>query len=438
MRKYILLLLMTLSLLGSAQNHWEPNYHQFPTNMSVIAVLQINGMEQRSDSLELGVFHGDDCRGSCILRYFEAPVNRYLFFLTAYGNNGDAFTFKLYDHITEQELDLVSSNEMSYQSNDVIGLVSNPYVFSFTGGDCNVSLVTDPLDSGTVEGGGVFLRGTYCSVTATPQEGGSFVAWKLGDDILSTEPSFSFNAVVDIELRACFVEPLPVFLITAVADPEAGGVVTGAGEYEQGATCVLEANPAEGYVFLHWTEAGAVVSEEPSYSFVVDSNRDLVACFEVPSVPVYYEIRLEMDPAEGGTVSGAGSYEEGTLCTVSVELHEHYRFMNWTENGVVVSEEPSYSFVVDSDRELVAQVEYIEVSSEDVAMPVVFPNPTHGKVQMDGMLNGLTHQEVGVYDVNGNLMLRSKACELDLSGLDDGVYYIRTGNGKTCKVVLIR
>lgn len=439
MKRNILLLLLLIPLIGLSQNHWVPNYHQFPTNMSVIAVLQINGIEQQSEALELGVFHGDECRGSCILHYFDAPVNRYMFFLTAYGNNGDPFTFKLYDHLTQQELDFVSSNEMTYYSNDVVGMVSNPYVFSFSGGECSVSLVTDPVDSGTVEGGGVYPCGSYCTVTATPIEGGSFVAWMLDDDTLTIEPAFSFNAVADIELRACFVEPLPVFMISAEADPEEGGIVDGIGEYELGSTCVLDATPSEGYVFLRWTEDGLTVSEDSSYEFVVESDRHLVACFEEPYIPEVFEIHLVMDPSEGGAVLGAGSYEEGSVCEVSVTLNDHYTFLNWTEDGEVVSVDSVYSFVVTGNRTLVAHVEYVSNSSEYAAVPVLFPNPTTGKVTVVVSSNPLeTLAEVLVFDVYGKTVLRSKESTIDLSGLEDGVYYVKVGNGKACKVVLSR
>ena len=62
------------------------------------------------------------------------------------------------------------------------------------------------------------------------------------------------------------------------------GTVTGAGEYEEGATATLTATAAEGYEFVNWTVGEEVVSTENPYSFVVTADVALVANFEL--VPV--------------------------------------------------------------------------------------------------------------------------------------------------------
>ena len=65
-------------------------------------------------------------------------------------------------------------------------------------------------------------------------------------------------------------------------------------------------------------------------------------------------IAVATDPLEGGAVSGAGTYEGGTLCTVIATPSEGYDFANWTENDNVVSYDSNYSFVVTGDRVLTA------------------------------------------------------------------------------------
>ena len=60
------------------------------------------------------------------------------------------------------------------------------------------------------------------------------------------------------------------------------------------------------------------------------------------------------NPVESGTVTGAGNYSAGQNCTVTATPNEGYSFVNWTENGVVVSEEATYSFIVTGNRNLVA------------------------------------------------------------------------------------
>ena len=67
-----------------------------------------------------------------------------------------------------------------------------------------------------------------------------------------------------------------------------------------------------------------------------------------------YYIDAASNPDEGGTVTGAGTYDEGSTCILMAIANEGYTFINWTENGVEVSTQATYSFTVTSNRNLVA------------------------------------------------------------------------------------
>lgn len=67
--------------------------------------------------------------------------------------------------------------------------------------------------------------------------------------------------------------------IEAVPNPVEGGTVTGNGLYWTGEECALTAEPADGYVFVNWTENGEEVSTANPYTFPVNGNRNLVANF---------------------------------------------------------------------------------------------------------------------------------------------------------------
>ncbi len=146
--------------------------------------------------------------------------------------------------------------------------------------------------------------------------------------------------------------------ITATVNPAGAGTVTGAGEYEEGAIATLVATANSGYEFVNWTEDGTEVSTNATYSFVVTEDRALVANFVVPVV--YYTITATVNPVGAGTVTGAGVYEEGTTATVAATALAGFYFVNWTENGTVVSTSETYSFVVNGDRYLVANFAQFE------------------------------------------------------------------------------
>ena len=67
-----------------------------------------------------------------------------------------------------------------------------------------------------------------------------------------------------------------------------------------------------------------------------------------------YNITISANPTSGGTVTGGGTYQEGTSCTVSATPATGYTFTNWTENGTQVSINANYTFTVTANRNLVA------------------------------------------------------------------------------------
>lgn len=65
-------------------------------------------------------------------------------------------------------------------------------------------------------------------------------------------------------------------------------------------------------------------------------------------------ISLTANPVLGGTVSGAGTFAQGSSVTVIASPLNGYSFANWTDNGVVVSSSSSYQFTMTGNRALVA------------------------------------------------------------------------------------
>ena len=76
------------------------------------------------------------------------------------------------------------------------------------------------------------------------------------------------------------------------------------------------------------------------------------------TTPTSYNINVSANPANGGTLSGGGTYTQGSNCTVTATANSGYTFTNWTENGNPVSTSASYTFTVVGDRTLVANFSY--------------------------------------------------------------------------------
>ena len=67
-----------------------------------------------------------------------------------------------------------------------------------------------------------------------------------------------------------------------------------------------------------------------------------------------FGINATPNSAEGGSVSGGGVYGAGVDCTLTAIPSSGYTFVNWIENGSIVSTNATYTFTVYHERTLVA------------------------------------------------------------------------------------
>lgn len=132
MKKVLLalgILLSSIMSFGQTQLHWQCDISQYADYMSVVAVVEIDDVEQTSTTLEIGAFCGTVCRGSKLATYFP-PTQRYIYQIPVYGSGSDMITFKLYDHVAGEEVDVTSSVALSWQK-DGYGRLATPYVIAF-------------------------------------------------------------------------------------------------------------------------------------------------------------------------------------------------------------------------------------------------------------------------------------------------------------------
>ena len=71
--------------------------------------------------------------------------------------------------------------------------------------------------------------------------------------------------------------------ITLSVNNQAGGTVTGDGNYTHGINATVVANPANGYIFSGWMVGSITASENPHYTFTVVKDLDLKAIFGFPT-----------------------------------------------------------------------------------------------------------------------------------------------------------
>lgn len=359
--KRLLFLLFIIALVfpmkAGVGTHWTFNDHM-ACSLNATIELFVNGESIRHEDYtqyyELGAFVDDECRSSYLPD--ETPElfgGGYLYQMTIYSEvtQGEEIYFRLFDHLSGQELDVTSSTTIVFIENYSYGDALEPYAIYLT------------------------------------------------------------------------IESVPTYYsILAYANPEEGGGINGAGSYEEGATCTLTATAKDGYSFDNWTKNGTIVSTESVYSFIVYESEEYVANFSLNS----YIISASAYPALGGIITGTGTYNYGETATLIITPNTNYTFRNWTENGTIVSENETFSFVVTDNRSLTANLNYYD-NIEDISSNslVVYPNPSSGKffIESEFVIN-----QIEIYDLSGKLLYHISAhsdkIEIDISNFLSGIYTI--------------
>lgn len=136
----------------------------------------------------------------------------------------------------------------------------------------------------------------------------------------------------------------------------------------------------------------------------------------ISAVP-YTKWNVEIHAGEGGSVTGSGTFEEGSVVTVrAIPESDRYRFVHWEENGVVVSTSEEYTFTLTADCSLIAVFERIQTEG-DITQEQPQITSVKGKLK-DGWLHfqvvlsqeteGAEGYEYQSLDSSGKKVLRTK------------------------------
>jgi M6 family metalloprotease-like protein len=185
--------------------------------------------------------------------------------------------------------------------------------------------------------------------------------------------------------------------------------------------------------------------------FDISGDWSIRAMFEKSDEPVidFFDIMLFAIPPEGGFVSGHGTFPGDIEHTVIAEPADQYRFLNWTENGNVVTTETEYSFVVDHDRTLQANFEPISATNtNDPGFDneiVIFPNPAQNwlTIKNTSKYNLKSARIINVMgQVEAHKVLDDKTSDqfqMDIGELKPGIYLLHLSgeNSNSYKKIVV-
>ena len=94
---------------------------------------------------------------------------------------------------------------------------------------------------------------------------------------------------------------------------------------------------------------------QPGSTYFVASNISVKALWkDIESPAATYIIDVTANPTAGGTVTGGGTYNEGSTVTLIATPGDQYAFLKWVEGGTDVSKDATYTFNATANRDLTA------------------------------------------------------------------------------------
>lgn len=180
---------------------------------------------------------------------------------------------------------------------------------------------------------------------------------------IKTTKTKGFTMPVGIEDGEWSEDDGKVRLNISISGP---GTANGAGRYDIGERVRCTATPNQGMEFVGWYRGGQQVATSLNYEFDIVADTTIEARFKAPAAR--HNVSASVNPNGSGTVSGTGSYEEGSNCTVVATAAAGYRFKEWQKNGAQVSTSASYTFAVMEDVALVAVFEEVQSGFANVTL----------------------------------------------------------------------
>ena len=274
--------------------------------------------------------------------------------------------------------------------------------------------ITVTVNDATMGSASYTLDGNTAVLTATPNEGYSFVIWNDGN----TENPRTVTVTSDTAFVAIFTEAVSTPTITVTVND----ATMGSASYTlDGNTAVLTATANEGYEFTGWNDGN---TENPR-TVTVTSDTTFTAIFtEAVSTPT---ITVTVNDA----TMGSASYTlDGNTAVLTATANEGYSFVIWNDGN---TENPR-TVTITSDTTFMAifspASSLQEVNAREFAL---YPNPAKSFVTLE--FEALKENTLlQILDLNGrkvrtfDLKAGQETLRIDLGDLPKGVYTIMVGN----------
>ena len=148
-----------------------------------------------------------------------------------------------------------------------------------------------------------------------------------------------------------------------------------------------------------------------------------------------YTISTSVFPSGSGYCSGSGNYTSGTNLTVTATPYTNKVFLYWMENGTIVSNFSSYYFIVNSNRNLIANFSTVGINENSnwSYSFIIYPNPTNNNVFIN-CLSNFKDISLTIFNLYGiqlkSYLINEKLSNINISDLSPGLYYLKLSDSQ--------
>ena len=193
------------------------------------------------------------------------------------------------------------------------------------------------------------------------------------------------------------------------------------------ANSAIQAYAYDGYNFVGWSD-GSTMNPR-----VVTLTQDTVFTAIFEANVQRYTITVMSANNSMGTVSGSGTYEEGTQATITATPAENHHFVSWNDGN---TDNPRTITVTGDATYIASFAEDVSIDAANELDALTFhPNPTSGTITF----NCTDIRKVEIMDAMGRMVATFENSNvIDLSKLGKGYYAMRitTDNGVAIRKVV--
>ena len=310
----------------------------------------------------------------------------------------------------------VVSNSAGSVTSEVATLtVNEPAPTTYT-----ITADVDPVEAGTVTVNGsgtsaTVTAGDEVTLAATANSGYRFVGWMEGDQTVSTDTTYAFQASSNRSLTAKFEK-----VYTVTVNASGGGTATAdKNTAAEGKTVTLTATPDSGYRFTGWTSSDGVTfanasSESTTFTMPAGDVTVTAGFTRISSGSTTYAITAP-DAENGAVRVSPGRASRGTTVTITVTPDEGYELESLTvldsrDNEIPLTDkgDGKYTFTMPAGR-VTVEASFAEIAPE----PLPFGDVDDGDwfadaarfVYENGMMNGVSETSFAPHATTSRSMI---------------------------------